>query len=59
MQTVKLLMKEADMDGRDPYITLLDYRNTTISCMTYSPAQLLMIRSLRTKLPTSDEKLKP
>ena len=59
VQTVKLLMKKADMDGRDPYIALLDYRNTPISGMTYSPAQLLMSRSLRTKLPTTDEKLKP
>ena len=47
------------MDGRDPYIALLDYCNTVISGMTFSPAQLLMSISLRTKLPTSDEKLKP
>ena len=52
VQTSKLFMKKADMDGCDPYIALLVYRNTAI------PAQLLLTRNLCNKLPTSDEKLK-
>ena len=56
---VKILMKKAEMDGPDLYIALLDYRNTPLSGMQFSAAQLLMSRNLRTKLPTSSAKLKP
>jgi hypothetical protein len=52
-------MRKAYEDSDDPYLALLDYRNTPISGMKYSPAQLLMSRRLRDKLPASSRILKP
>ena len=48
-------MKKAD----DPYIGLMEYRNTPVTGMTYSPSQLLMSRIARTKIPISQELLLP
>ena len=59
VQTLKNLFKKADEDGRDPYLALLEYRNTPITGLQYSPAQLLMSRTLRSKLPTSEKLLQP
>jgi len=53
VQTVKTLLKKAKEDGKDPYIALLQHRCAPLSGSTVSPAQLLMNRTLRTKLPTS------
>ena len=47
------------MDGCNTYIALVDYINTPLSGMQFSPAQLFMSRNLHTKLPTSSAKLKP
>ncbi len=47
------------MLGRDPYIAMLEYRNTPISGLRYAPAQLAMSRLLRSKLPTSRSVLQP
>lgn len=55
VQTVKRMLKKA----RDPYIALLEYRNTPVTGMSYSPAQLLMSRTTRTKLPTAEHLLQP
>ena len=57
--TLKRMLKKAFEDGTDPYIALLEYRNTPVTGMEYSPAQLLMSRRLRSKLPTTHELLKP
>lgn len=57
--TVKKMLKKAFEDGTDPYIALLEYRNTPITGMEYSPAQMLMSRRLRSKLPTTGELLRP
>ena len=46
------LFKKADDDGRDPYLTLLEYRNTPVSGLQYTQSQMLMSRLLRSKLPT-------
>jgi len=51
--TVKRILKKAESDGSDPYIALLQYRNAPISGLEYSPAQLLMSRRLRSKLPVT------
>ena len=59
MQTLKNLFKKADEDGRDPYLALLEYRNTPITGLEYSPAQLLMSRTLHSKLPTAEKLLRP
>ena len=45
--TIKWILEEAE----DPYITLLEYRNTPVTGMSYSPAQLLMSHATCTKLP--------
>jgi hypothetical protein len=59
IQTVKLLMKKAEKAGTDPYLALLQYRNAPLSGLEsgLSPAQLLMGRVLRSKLPVSTELL--
>jgi hypothetical protein len=57
VQTVKDILKKADHEGKDPYLSLLDYRNTQIDAG--SPAQLLMGRRLKGKLPTTSNLLKP
>ena len=59
VQTLKNLFKKADEDGRDPYLALLEYRNTPITVLKYSPAQLLMSCTLRSKLPTAEKLLRP
>ena len=59
VQTLKGLLKKADEEGRDPYIALLEYRNTPISALQYTPSQMLMISLLRSKLPTKQSLLQP
>ena len=55
VQTRKRILKKAD----DPYIGLMEYHNTPVTGMTYSPSQLLMSRITRTKIPVSKELLLP
>jgi len=43
----------------DPHIGLLEYRNTPLTGMQYSPAQPLMSRHTRTKLPMTSNLYKP
>ena len=57
--TIKQLMRKAAEDGRDIHLALLEYRNTPISDLEYSPAQLLMSRMLKDKLPTPTTLLFP
>lgn len=52
VRTAKDLIEEA----KDPYIALLNYRNTPLD-NRYSPAQLLMSRKLRTKIPVMSTQL--
>ena len=58
VRTVKTLLKKAEENSEDPYLALLAYRNTPLSC-GYSPAQLIMCRTLRSTLPSTIEQLKP
>ena len=58
VQTVKTMLKKAKASKQDPYVALLQYRNTPVTA-EFSPAQLLMNRNLRTKLPATNEYLKP
>ena len=51
VQTMKSLIKKAEMDGCDPYLALLEYRNSPVAGMTFSPVQMLMSRHLRSKIP--------
>ena len=59
IQTVKTLFKKAHDDGTDPYLSLFEFRNSPITGLKYSPAQVLMSRRLRAKLPISYQSLKP
>ena len=56
---VKQLTRKANQEGRDPHLALLEYRNTPITGLSYSPSQLLMSRMLRDKMPTSASLLIP
>ena len=59
VQTLKGLFKKADEDCRDPYLALLEYRNTPVTGLQYTPSQMLMGRLLRSKLPTKQTLLQP
>ena len=58
VQTVKRLLNKAKTDGQDLYLCLLEYRNTMVDNLA-SPAQLLMGRRLRTKIPVATSQLQP
>ena len=53
------LMKKAFRDGRDPWIALLEYRNTPTEAVGSSPAQRLMSRRTKTLMPTASTLLRP
>ena len=59
IQTIKNLLRKADDAGNDPNIALLEYRNAPITGMQESPAQLLMSRMLKSKLPRTTALLRP
>jgi hypothetical protein len=59
VQTVKKLLKKADESGQDPYLSILEYRNSPLDSVMKSPAQLLMSRRLKTRLPTITPLLQP
>ncbi|XP_039256274.2 uncharacterized protein LOC120332994 [Styela clava] len=59
VQSNKNLLKKADDSNRDIYLSLLEFRNTPISDMSYSPSELLMSRKLRSKIPVSKKLLNP
>ena len=58
-QTVKQLFKKAERDGEDPWLALLDHRNTPTEGLGTSPAQRLMSRRTRTLIPTAASVLRP
>ena len=58
IQTLKNLLKKAEASQQDPYLALLQFRTTPLP-NGVSPAQLLMNRRLRTRLPTTDAQLRP
>ena len=58
VQTVKKLLMKAKMSGNDPYLALLELRNTPLDGLE-SPVQLLYGRRTRTVLPIKPSLLKP
>ena len=51
IQTIKHLFKKAHDENKDAEMALLEFRNTPITGLDQSPAQLLMSRHLRSSLP--------
>lgn len=58
VQIVKRLFEKAKADKKDPYISLLEFRNTPLEC-GFSPSQLLNSRRLRSILPSTGVQLLP
>lgn len=54
----KSLMEKAKADQKDPYLSLLEYRNTPVDNFK-SPVQLLMSRRTRSILPNTHQQLQP
>ena len=58
VKVIKSMLKKCSETGEDPYLALLELRNTPRGEIG-SPAQRLMGRRTRTQLPTSDKLLQP
>ena len=59
VKTAKSLIRKALACNSDPYLAILDYRNTPCQDMELSPVQRSLGRRTRTLLPTTAELLKP
>lgn len=59
VKTAKNPLRKALSARTDPYIAILDYRNTSTQGMESSPAQRLMNRRTTTLLPTTKTLLQP
>ena len=59
VKEAKKLLKKCTADKTDPYLALLEHRNTPSSIIDISPNMRLFGRTTRTLLPTTDERLKP
>ena len=59
VKILKSLMIKAQEDDRDPYLALLDWRNTPTEGIGSSPAQQLFGCRTKTLLPTSSRLLMP
>ncbi|XP_028809432.1 uncharacterized protein K02A2.6-like isoform X2 [Denticeps clupeoides] len=59
VKTAKRLLKKAKADGKDPYLSMLDQRNTPSQGIKASPAQRLFSRRTRTLMPMHDNLLHP
>ena len=55
VKTVKQMLRQSE----DPYLALLNYRATPLPWCKRSPAELLMGRRIRTRVPQLPELLKP
>lgn len=59
VETLKQMLRKGVESGDDSFLALLELRNTPISELGHSPAELLMSRKLRTMVPVSSSLLKP
>lgn len=59
VKIIKKLFKKALKADKDPWLALLEYRNTPTAGLTTSPAQRLMSRRTKTLVPTSASLLMP
>lgn len=55
----KKILKKSVESKQSPYISLLEYRNTRIERVGFSPAELLMSKKLKEKLPILKSLLSP
>lgn len=58
VQTVKRLLEKAKASGEDPYLAILEYRNSPVDHHV-SPAQMLMSRMLRSTVPMTPAQRQP
>jgi len=56
VHTAEQPLKKVKLEQRDPYLSLLEYRNTSVDSLATS-AQLLMNKQLRSILPTTNNHL--
>lgn len=59
VKTAKRLLMKAKAAGQDPYLAILDHRNTPSQGLDSSPAQRLLSRRTKTLLPTKATLLRP
>ncbi|VDI46323.1 Hypothetical predicted protein [Mytilus galloprovincialis] len=59
IKTAKRLMVKSHKDTKDPYLALLDWRNTPSEGLDSSPSQRMFGRRGRTLLPSASRLLKP
>ena len=59
VKIAKNLFKKALRDNKDPWLALLDFRNTPTQGMQTSPVQGLMSRTTKTLVPIATSLLKP
>ena len=59
VKRAKSLMQKASESRSDPFLALLDWRNTPSEMLDTSPAQRMFGRRTKTLLPTSNHLLKP
>ncbi|PFX28376.1 Retrovirus-related Pol polyprotein from transposon 17.6 [Stylophora pistillata] len=59
VKIVKSLFRKALKDSKDPWLALLDQRNTPTESMESSPEQRLMSKRIRSLLPTASNLLFP
>ena len=59
VKEVKSLLKKAIKDRKDPWLALLDYRNTPTQGLQSSPVQRLMSRRTKTLVPIATNLLHP
>lgn len=55
LQTVKHMLNKAEYEGRDPFLTLLEYRNTPIAHNLPSPAELMFGHKINGLLPRKED----
>ncbi|XP_062601076.1 uncharacterized protein K02A2.6-like [Saccostrea cucullata] len=59
VKSAKRIMKRARNSQQDVYLSILDFRNTPTEGMQSSPAQRLMCRRTKSRLPTTPALLEP
>ena len=59
VKTAKRILRKSKETGGDPYLAILDHRNTPSHGLLSSPAQRLMSRRTKTLLPTTSSLLEP